>query len=173
MLFYGFGAFCHSTRAPPVVQQPIARRPETDLDQHQKPMARHRFDLNAHAPRHFDPNALAHCVSLVLCATLTLLGADTRVLLARQRTLEFLRKRGMRRAGDPDAWKIGVTALRRAGIVHTFPSHATFFVDGCSFEHAHAWIFPTDAMTKTPRVVCTPRQRRRKQVAPVRSECAQ
>lgn len=131
----------------------------------------------------------ARCVALVLRATRDVLGPDARVLLARQRTLEYLRRHGMRRAGTPDAWKIGVHAMRRAGIVETVPSTITRFIDDMSWEEAcdrlSSWIrmdagelFEVEADTpsppksppKSPRGPSASwRWRRRKQTSPQRA----
>jgi hypothetical protein len=129
----------------------------------------------------------AHCVALVLRATRDMLGPDARVVLARQRTLEYLRRRGLRRAGTPDAWKIGVHAMRRAGIVETVPSSITRFLDDMSWEEARDRLssyiqLDTDVVeidtpsppSSTPASPRAPsaswRWRRRKQASPKRAD---
>ena len=76
------------------------------------------------------------CVIKVLRATQDLLGANSAVVASRHRTHVYWDKRRMRREGEPDAWKIGVHALREAGIVKTHASHETRFVTGISCEEA-------------------------------------
>ena len=132
-----------------------------------------------------DRTEQVQCVALVLRATRAMLGPESRVLLARQRTMEYLRKRGMRRAGAPDAWKIGVHAMRCAGIVETVPSTTTRFIDGMSWGEASdrllRWIqlgagdvfdmgADTPSPPKSPRGPSASwRWRRRKQASPKRA----
>ena len=168
----------------PTRDRVTARPPSAPLD----PASLRRAALIAMATL-VDREEQARCVALVLRATRDMLGPNARVLLARQRTLEYLRKRGMRRAGTPDAWKIGVAAMRRAGIVETVPSTITRFIDDMSWEEARdrlsSWIqmnagdvFEVEADTPSPPASppASPRGpskswrwRRRKQTSPQRA----